>query len=82
MKGISKKLRDALSEGPGTVGELADELQLPRRKVQIGMWILTHTNQATAIAKVPRDIDRGSSTRKLYELTPRGELLQRKDRLR
>jgi predicted ArsR family transcriptional regulator len=83
VTGISKKLRKALSEGPGTVRELAEELKIEPRKVQIGMWILTHTGQATSLAKVAnRQGGKCARTLKLYELTRRGELMQRKDRLR
>lgn len=80
MTGISRKLRRALEEGPATVSELADDFDLPRRKVQVGMWILTSTGQAISKARVPNDRTRGARTLKLYELTRTGERLRKKDR--
>lgn len=44
-----KRLEKLLAEAPSTVAECSALLSLPRRRVQIGIWQLTHKKRAHVV---------------------------------
>ena len=76
MKGKElAKLQALLAEAPSSVSECAALLELPRRRVQIGIWQLTRLGRARVVGFASNP-DVGSGFRKqlnLYSALSEGE---------
>jgi hypothetical protein len=72
IKGRVPQIRSLLAKSPSTAREIAAILKIPVRGAQLGIWILTSTNQAHSRTTIPSIEIEGRENLKLYELTPKG----------
>jgi hypothetical protein len=81
--GIAAKIRRALLEGPATSAELkhtAGFRKIKRRTIQVGLYILTETDQVKVVGTVPHERTTGRAPL-LYQLTAKGEKIARYGRI-
>lgn len=75
----SADIRKLLGKAPATVGEVAALLKMPRRDAQVGVWYLCYNGQAKNCGSIPNtESNRGRHEHLLFELTPRGRFLLKK----
>jgi hypothetical protein len=77
-------LRDALADSPSTANELALVLGMTKRNVNVGLWVLQTTGQVTSLRSIRNTEAYRANKRmrrylKLYELTPHGLAMWRKE---
>jgi hypothetical protein len=68
-------IRGCLAKGPCTSAEIAAILGIPARSAQVGVWVLCDIGHAQVSG---RAFAPGTRASKLYALTPRGELFNRR----
>lgn len=67
----SESIRRCLLDGPATTAEISTSLQLSRRSVQVGLWVL-QTQTEVRVQTGVRVANGSSRGLQIYELTARG----------
>jgi len=67
---LCARIRKALIQAPSTSAEISAVLRIPRRRAQIGIWMVCHIGHAFAMTPtVPQE---GTRALKLYAISQRG----------